>query len=97
MNPIASLFGESPFKPLQIHMQAVSDCAAVDSCDLAHGIICELDESVETGFRGQEVTHVEEMVERLNAIEDETDQMGMTLTRVLFAQEDHMKPVSVST
>ena len=31
----------------------------------------------------------------LNRIEDETDEMGMALTRSLFAQEDSMKPVSV--
>ena len=192
-NPMTSLFGRSPFKPLQVHMQAVSDCVAevsplfqalidgnrsaleaqkekifdkegradvlkndlrsrlpksllmpvdrrdllevlglqdaiadtaqdiaglllerdmevpagmegplmelvkrcVDGCELAHGIIRELDELVETGFRGQEVTRVEEMVERLNTIEDDTDQMGMMLTRTLFAQEDQLKPVSV--
>ena len=192
-NPMAALFGKSPFKPLQLHMQAVWDCVAevpplfqalidgnraaleaqkekifekegeadslkndlrghlprsllmpvdrrdllevlgmqdaiadtaqdiaglllerdmevpagmegtlmalvqrcVDTCELAHGIIRELDELVETGFRGQEVTRVEDMVEKLNAIEDETDQMGMALTRDLFAREDKLKPVSV--
>ena len=35
------------------------------------------------------------MVEELNSIEDDTDQMGMDLTHLLFAQEDDMKPVSV--
>jgi uncharacterized protein len=35
------------------------------------------------------------MVAELNRIEDETDEMGMALTRTLFAQEDNMKPVSV--
>lgn len=192
-NPMASLFGKSPFKPLQVHMQSVSDCVAevaplfqalidgnrpaleshkekifekeaaadflknelrnrlprsllmpvdrrdllevlgmqdaiadtaqdiagllverdmavpagmegalmelvnrcVDTCEQAHGIIRELDELVETGFRGREVTRVEEMVGRLNAIEEETDQMGMALTRDLFAREDQLKPVSV--
>ena len=31
----------------------------------------------------------------LNKIEDETDEMGMQLTRSLFAQEENMSPVSV--
>jgi predicted phosphate transport protein (TIGR00153 family) len=67
----------------------------VDTCNQAAKIIEELDELVEMGFRGREATQVEEMVEDLNKIEDETDEMGMALTRTLFAQEDNMKPVSV--
>jgi len=34
-------------------------------------------------------------VAKLSEIEDETDAMGMELSRALFAQEDTMKPVSV--
>ena len=58
-------------------------------------IIEELDELVEMGFRGREASQVEEMVADLNRIEDETDEMGMELSRTLFAQEDSMSPVSV--
>jgi predicted phosphate transport protein (TIGR00153 family) len=58
-------------------------------------IIERLDELVETGFRGPESESVIEMVEQLNKIESDTDQMGLELTRSLFAREDEMKPVSV--
>jgi len=67
----------------------------VDTCKHAAKIIEELDELVEMGFRGREASQVDEMVGKLNQIEDETDDMGMALTRTLFAQEDNMKPVSV--
>ncbi len=67
----------------------------VQACDKAAEIIGELDELVETGFRGRESERVSEMVDELNKIEDDTDQMGMKLTHLLFAQEDEMKPVSV--
>ncbi len=67
----------------------------VDTCDLAAKLIEELDELVEIGFRGREASRVEDMVANLNKIEDETDEMGMQLTRSLFAQEDNMSPVSV--
>lgn len=67
----------------------------VDTCNEAGKIIEELDELVEMGFRGREANQVEEMVATLNKIEDETDEMGMQLTRSLFAQEDSMSPVSV--
>ena len=67
----------------------------VDACNQSAEIIGELDELVETGFRGRESELVSEMVEKLNKIEDDTDEMGMELTRRLFAQEDEIKPVSV--
>ena len=67
----------------------------VDTCNHAGTIIEELDELVEMGFRGKEASRVEEMMETLNQIEDETDEMGMKLTRSLFAQEDSMSAVSV--
>ena len=67
----------------------------VDTCDHAATIIEELDELIEMGFRGREASKVDEMVEKLSKIEDETDEMGMALTRYLFSIEDDMKPVSV--
>ncbi len=67
----------------------------VDACDHAVKIINELDELVETGFRGRESDLVSEMVAELNKIETDTDEMGTELVRRLFAQEDQMKPVSV--
>ncbi len=67
----------------------------VDTCNHAATIIEELDELIETGFRGLEANKVDEMVSRLSEIEDETDEMGMDLARILFSQEDEMKPVSV--
>lgn len=67
----------------------------VDTCEHAGNIIGELDELVEMGFRGREATKVEEMLDELNQIEDETDELGINLTRLLFKHEDEMNPVSV--
>ncbi|MCP5416102.1 MAG: TIGR00153 family protein [Chromatiaceae bacterium] len=58
-------------------------------------LIEELDELVAVGFIGREVDQVEAMVATLSEIEQETDSMGMSLTRKLFAQEGSMSPVSV--
>lgn len=66
-----------------------------DACAQAKAIIDELDELVETGFRGPEAAQVEEMVKELERIESETDTLGISLARTLFAHEDEMKPVSV--
>ncbi|MCP3870603.1 MAG: TIGR00153 family protein [Gammaproteobacteria bacterium] len=67
----------------------------VDTCNLASTIVLELDELIETGFRGDEAGKVGKMVQKLSEIEDETDDMGMALARTLFSQEDDMKAVSV--
>lgn len=67
----------------------------VDACNQAARIIEQLDELVQTGFRGPDSDSVIEMVDQLNKIETDTDQMGLELTRSLFAHEDDMKPVSV--
>lgn len=67
----------------------------VETCEQCGRVIEELDELLAMGFRGREVTKVEDMVEELNQIEDETDELGIQLTRILFNNEDSMKPVSV--
>jgi predicted phosphate transport protein (TIGR00153 family) len=74
-------------------LQLVQRCVA--TCGQAVKIIEEMDELVEMGFRGAEATQVEQMVDELNRMEDETDELGMALTRSLFAREDQMRPVSV--
>ena len=67
----------------------------VDVCEQSSKIIEELDELLEMGFRGREASQVETMVDELNRIEDETDELGIDLTRRWFAQEESMNPVSV--
>lgn len=74
-------------------LKLVNRC--VDACNQAATVIGELDELVESGFRGRESEKVFAMVDALGLIEDETDVMGMDLTRELFAREDEMNPVSV--
>ena len=67
----------------------------IDACDQSAKIIEELDELLAMGFRGREVSRVEEMVGELNRIEDDTDELGILLARKLFEHEDEVKPVSV--
>jgi predicted phosphate transport protein (TIGR00153 family) len=67
----------------------------LETCEQSAQIIEELDELLAMGFRGREANRVEEMVEKLNLIEDDTDELGIKLARLLFEHEDEMKPVSV--
>lgn len=68
---------------------------SVEACEHSAKIIEELDELLAMGFRGREASRVEEMVEKLNLVEDETDELGIELARRLFEHEDEIKPVSV--
>ena len=68
---------------------------SIDACYQSAKIIEELDELLAMGFRGREASQVEDMVEKLNLIEDDTDELGIELARHLFEHEDEIKPVSV--
>jgi len=67
----------------------------VDTVKQALNTINELDELVETGFRGLEVDRVEEMLSELSSIESETDTMQEGLRKTLFKLEDELGPVDV--
>jgi len=67
----------------------------VDTVKQALQTINELDELVETGFRGLEVERVENMIQTLGAIESETDTMQDELRSTLFRLESDLGPVDV--
>lgn len=58
-------------------------------------VINELDELVETGFRGIEVETVEEMLKELSRIERQTDECQVELRKILFTLEDALRPTDV--
>ena len=62
----------------------------VATCEQAELVINELDELVETGFKGREVGRVEEMIESLGRIETDTDAIAENLARRLFAIESEL-------
>jgi len=94
---IAGLLVERPMELPEFMKEPMLDLTqrCVDVCEMSAKIIEELDELLAMGFRGREATRVEEMVTALNKLEDETDQLGLELSRRLFQHEDEIKPVSV--
>jgi predicted phosphate transport protein (TIGR00153 family) len=67
----------------------------VDACEQARKAINELDELLETGFRGREVQLVEKMINDLDAIEDDTDTMQIELRLRIKEIEDQLNPIDV--
>jgi len=68
---------------------------SVDAIAQADTAINELDELVETGFRGKEVVVVEKMIKTLNQIEGDTDEIQIKIRAELFKLEKGMPPVDV--
>ncbi len=69
--------------------------SAERTCEQSAVAIASLDELVEIGFRGREADRVAERIERIGALEGETDRLETELLRELFRLEDEMSAVSV--
>lgn len=67
----------------------------LDAADKAADAINELDDLLETGFKGREVELVEKMINQLAEIEDDTDLMQINLRKDLLDIEDTLNPVNV--
>lgn len=67
----------------------------IDACGQAQKAINELDELVETGFRGHEVKLVQKMIKQLDKVESETDTLEKKTRHKLFAIEKDLPPVDV--
>ena len=74
-------------------MQYLKRC--LDATAQAQEAINELDDLIETGFKGREVEVVTKMIEQLDLIEDDTDTMQVTLRQQLYAVEQDYNPVDV--
>ena len=77
----------------ELFLQYTQRCVA--AVKQALEVINELDELVETGFRGMEVEHVEEMLKELSRIEHETDEFQIELRNILFTLEDSLRATDV--
>ncbi|MDY0007768.1 MAG: TIGR00153 family protein [Spongiibacteraceae bacterium] len=67
----------------------------IDATAQAQLAINELDELVETGFRGHEVELVEKMITELDAIEADTDSLQVEVRDLLFSKEKELYAVDV--
>lgn len=68
---------------------------SVDASLQAQKAINELDELLQTGFRGQEVRLVTKLIKGLNKIENDTDVLQVEIRTMLFEIEKDLPPVDV--
>lgn len=67
----------------------------IDTAVCAGDVINELDELVETGFRGRAVKRVEHLIDQLNQAEHDSDAIQVELRRILFDLEDALRATDV--
>ena len=68
---------------------------SIQAVRYALDVINELDELLESGFRGREVDHVETMLEELSNAESEVDVIQAELKGILYGLEDALRPTDV--
>jgi len=67
----------------------------LDATALAKEAINELDELLEAGFKGREVNLVENMIQRLDEVENDTDVLQRQLRSSMQAVEHNYNPIDV--
>ncbi len=68
---------------------------SIETSAQAQTAINELDELVETGFRGREVEMVSSMIQKLDSLETETDRIQVQMRAGLAELEDKLPPIDV--
>jgi predicted phosphate transport protein (TIGR00153 family) len=80
--------------PVRVPLMSLTQ-RCLDACGQMARIMEELDELVETGFRGPESEIVLNMIDELNRIETDTDEKAIFLLNELFAHEEEFDPISL--
>jgi predicted phosphate transport protein (TIGR00153 family) len=89
-----TIVGRHIVLPEAIHedyIRFVARCVA--ACKQARKAINELDELVETGFSGQEIQIVSDMITKLDDIESDTDNLQSAIRSKIFEIENEMPPI----
>ncbi|MDC4234418.1 TIGR00153 family protein [Pasteurella multocida] len=68
---------------------------SLDAIIQAHRVIDEMEQLLETSFKGRELDLVNRMINELDAIEDDTDQMQIKLRKMLLGLESRYNPIDV--
>ena len=75
------------------YIRFVTRCVA--ACKQARKAINELDELVETGFSGQEIQIVTDMITKLDRIESDTDNLQSAIRSKIFEIENELPPIEM--
>jgi len=66
---------------------------SIDTVEKTSLAVNELDELLETGFRGAEVSIIENMIQEIHQIEHHTDELQIQVRQKLYAIEKQLEPI----
>ena len=90
------IVGRKMHIPEQITMEYVDLLKrSIDAVEKTSSAVNELDELLETGFRGAEVSIIENMIEEIHQIEHHTDELQIQVRQKLYVLEKQLGPVDV--
>ena len=90
------IYGRKMLIPVALSEQIITFVErSIEASSQAQKIINELDELLETSFSVPEVKFIETMIDKLDAIEHETDEMQVKLRHHLQQLENELPPVDV--
>jgi predicted phosphate transport protein (TIGR00153 family) len=91
-----TIVGRRMILPEVIHVDYIRFVArCVAACKQARKAINELDELVETGFSGQEIKIVTDMISKLDEIEGDTDNLESAIRYKIFQIEKELPPIEI--
>lgn len=67
----------------------------IDAVEQAHVAVGQLDNLLETGFKGKEVRQVEHIINKIHHIEHQTDEMQVEIRQALFSVEKNYSPIDM--
>lgn len=67
----------------------------IDAVEQAHAAVGQLDNLLETGFKGKEVRQVEHIINKIHHIEHQTDEMQVEIRQALFSVEKNYSPIDM--
>ena len=85
------LTSNTVFCTCEDYIRFIERCVA--ACKQARKAINELDELVATGFSGQEIHIVTEMITKLDSIESDTDNLQSGIRLQIFKIENELPPI----
>ncbi|MAZ40417.1 MAG: TIGR00153 family protein [Legionellales bacterium] len=90
------IIGRKMHIPEQIAMRYIDLLKrSIDAVEQTANAVNELDELLETGFRGAEVAIIEDMIDEIHQIEHDTDEIQIDVRKTLFALEKDISPVDI--
>ena len=90
------MLGRKMAIPANMHTQTLEFVqSGVRTAEQALTAINELDELLETGFSGRELTVVERMIQELDKLEEKADELEISMRSSLFRLEAELPPIDV--